>query len=53
MVLEIPGEWQDENSFDRFFEEMNKKHPDWNFLLDMVRSSINAYARQGKRKVHR
>lgn len=43
MVLEIPGEWQDENSFDRFFEEMNKKHPDWNFLLDMVRSSINAY----------
>jgi|GEM_PF-1872613 len=43
MVLEIPGEWQDEHSFDRFFEEINKKHPDWNFLLDMVRSSINAY----------
>lgn len=38
MLLEMPGLWQNEDSFNRFFDELNRKSPDWGFLLKMVNS---------------
>ncbi len=43
MILELPGRWQDEDSFDRFFTEVNEKSPDWKFLFELVRDSIDAW----------
>ncbi|MDO9538164.1 MAG: helicase-related protein, partial [Thermoplasmata archaeon] len=39
-ILELPGKWQDQNSFDRFFQMINEPEPDWKFLLDMANSGI-------------
>jgi hypothetical protein len=43
MILEMPGKWQDEDLFDRFYVEINKKRPDWAFLFDIVQSSIQTW----------
>ncbi len=43
MILELPGTWQDEERFDRFFKEIDEHKPDWRFLFEMARECIDAY----------
>jgi ERCC4-related helicase len=43
MVLELPGQWQNEDDFDRFYTEINEPRPDWAFLFEMVRSGLNTW----------
>lgn len=43
MVLELPGQWQNEDDFDRFYTEINEPRPDWAFLFDMVRSGLKTW----------
>lgn len=43
MILEVPGNWQDEDLFDRFFDEMNRTKPDWRFLFEMVQSGLRSW----------
>ena len=43
MILELPGRWQDEDSFDRFFKEVNVDPSDWRFLFEMIKDSIDAW----------
>lgn len=42
-VLELPGRWQDEEAFDRFFAEVNADEPDWRFLLNLTESTIEMW----------
>lgn len=42
-VLELPGKWQDENAFDRFFQTINQDDVDWAFLFDLAGSVIEAW----------
>jgi ERCC4-related helicase len=44
MILELPGTWQDEERFDRFFREIDERRPDWRFLFEIVQESISAYS---------
>lgn len=39
-TLELPGQWQDPEAFDRFFEDINSDQPDWKFLLTMVGDAV-------------
>jgi len=43
MILELPGTWQDEGRFDGFFRQIDERRPDWRFIFEMVRESIDAY----------
>lgn len=43
MILELPGRWQDEEEFDRFYREINGNHPDWGFLFSMVKSGLSTW----------
>lgn len=43
MVLELPGQWQNEDDFDRFYTEINEPRPDWAFLFEMVRSGLKTW----------
>jgi len=42
-ILELPGRWQDENKFDDFFSALDEEHIDWQFLLSMTGSAIDAW----------
>lgn len=43
MVLELPGGWQDEDSFDAFFTELNEKRPDWGLMFGLAQDTIKAF----------
>lgn len=43
-LLELPGKWQDEDAFNRFFDALDAADTDWAFLLDMVASSLETWA---------
>jgi len=42
-ILELPGRWQDVNSFDLFFRNINSDAPDWSFLFTMARSALDRW----------
>lgn len=42
-LLELPGKWQDEDAFNRFFDALDAPETDWAFLLDMVASALQAW----------
>lgn len=42
-LLELPGGWQSEANFDKFFEQINATEPDWEFLFRMVGDYVSQY----------
>jgi len=40
-LLELPGKWQDPDKFDSFVELMDKEPIQWDFLIGMVKDSID------------
>jgi len=42
-ILEMPGLWQDEQTFDLFFKNINSDNPDWRFLINVVQSSLQRW----------
>jgi ERCC4-related helicase len=43
-LLELPGRWQDEDQFDRFYQQLSTNRPDWPLIFALLEDARKAWS---------